>query len=149
GLSPQDVSNAILTQNVILPAGAAKIGTREYDVATNSSPEALNDLNKIPIRYVNGSLLSVGDVAFVHDGINPQTNLVRRDGRHSALLPILSNGSASTLSVVRGARTLMPKILAGLPSSPTVDFLFDQSVFGRAATTGSVREGASAGSLTA
>src|SRR5881296_1242163 len=115
GLSPQDVSNAILTQNVILPAGTAKIGTREYDVATNSSPEVLNDLNKIPIRYLNGSLLSVGDVAFVHDGFNPQTNLVRRDGRHSALLPILSNGSASTLSVVSGARQLMPKILAGLP----------------------------------
>ena len=149
GLSPQDVSNAILTQNVILPAGTAKIGTREYDVATNSSPEVLNDLNKIPIRYVNGSLLSVGDVAFVHDGFNPQTNLVRRDGRHSALLPILSNGSASTLSVVSGARTLMPKILAGLPSSLKVDFLFDQSVFVRAAITGVVREGAIAASLTA
>src|SRR2546422_2905248 len=149
GLSPQDVSNAILTQNVILPAGTAKIGTREYDVATNSSPEVLNDLNKIPIRYVNGSLLSVGDVAFVHDGFNPQTNLVRRDGRHSALLPILSNGSASTLSVVSGARTLMPKILAGLPSSLKVDFLFDQSLFVRAAITGVVREGAIAASLTA
>ncbi|PYQ04152.1 MAG: RND transporter [Acidobacteria bacterium] len=149
GLSPQDVSNAILTQNVILPAGTAKIGTREYDVATNSSPEVLNDLNKIPIRYVNGSLLSVGDVAFVHDGFNPQTNLVRRDGRHSALLPILSNGSASTLSVVSGARQLMPKILAGLPSSLKVDFLFDQSLFVRAAITGVVREGAIAASLTA
>src|SRR5881296_4543628 len=149
GLSAQDVSNAILTQNVILPAGTAKIGTREYDVATNSSPEVLNDLNKIPIRYLNGALLSVGDVAFVHDGFNPQTNLVRRDGRHSALLPILSNGSASTLSVVSGARQLMPKILAGLPSSLKVDFLFDQSLFVRAAITGVVREGAIAASLTA
>jgi multidrug efflux pump subunit AcrB len=55
GLSPQDVSNAILTQNIILPAGTSKIGTREYDVATNSSPVILNDLNKIPIRYVNGA----------------------------------------------------------------------------------------------
>src|SRR5438094_3954207 len=79
GLSPQDVANAILTQNVILPAGTTKIGTREYDVATNSSPEVLNDLNKIPIRYVNASLLSVGHAAFLHDGFNPQTNLVRRD----------------------------------------------------------------------
>src|SRR5207244_392651 len=119
-----------------------------YDVAINSSPEILNDLNKIPIRYLNGSLLSVGDVAFVHDGFNPQTNLVRRDGRHSALLPILSNGSASTLSVVSGARQLMPKILAGLPSSLKVDFLFDQSLFVRAAIMGVVREGAIAAALT-
>src|SRR6266496_4200241 len=39
GLSPQDVTNAILTQNIILPAGTAKIGTREYDIALNGSPE--------------------------------------------------------------------------------------------------------------
>src|SRR5256712_8734492 len=149
GLSPQDVTNAILTQSIILPAGTAKIGTREYDIALNGSPVILNDLNYIPIRYVNGAMVNVGDVAFVHDGFNPQTNLVRRDGRHSALLPILSNGSASTLAVVSGARTLMPKILAGLPSSLRVDFLFDQSVFVRAAITGVVREGAIAASLTA
>jgi multidrug efflux pump subunit AcrB len=148
GLSPQDVSNAILTQNVILPAGTAKIGTREYDIAINSSPELLGDLNKIPIRYVNGATVYVADVAFVHDGFNPQTNLVRRDGRHSALLPILSNGSASTLSVVSSARALMPKILAGLPSSLKVDFLFDQSVFVRGAINGVVREAVIAGCLT-
>src|SRR6184192_194456 len=149
GLSPQDVTNAILTQNVILPAGTAKIGTREYDIATNSSPEFLNELNDIPIRYTNGAMVYVRDVAFVHDGFSPQTNLVRRDGRHSALLPILSNGSASTLTVVNQARQLMPKILAGLPSSLKVDFLFDQSVFVRAAITGVVHEGAIAGCLTA
>jgi len=149
GLSAQDVTNAILAQNVILPAGTVKIGTREYDVATNSSPEALGDLNRIPIRYANGATVYVGDVAFVHDGFNPQTNLVRRDGRHSALLPILSSGSASTLAVVNGARQLMPKILAGLPSSLKVDFLFDQSVFVRAAVTGVIHEGVIAGCLTA
>src|SRR6267142_1774107 len=149
GLSPQDVANAILTQNVIVPAGTVKIGTYEYDVATNSSPVNLDDLNKIPIRYANGATVHVGDVAFVHDGFNPQTNLVRRDGRHSVLLPILSNGSDSTLSVVDQARQLMPKILAGLPPSLKVDFLFDQSVFVRAAITGVVREGAIAGCLTA
>src|SRR5262250_690954 len=149
GLSPQDVANAIFTQNVILPAGTTKIGTREYDVALNGSPEVVNELNQVPLRYVNGAMTYVSDVAFVHDGFNPQTNIVRRDGRHSAMLPILSNGSASTLSVVDGVRQLMPKILAGLPSSLKVDFLFDQSVFVRASITGVVHEAVTAGLLTA
>src|SRR5919106_991198 len=149
GLSPQDVANAIFSQNVILPAGTTKIGTREYDVALNGSPEVLDELNHVPIRYANGVRTYVSDVAFVHDGFQPQTNLVRRDGRHSALLPILSNGSASTLSVVEGVRQLMPRILAGLPSSLKVDFLFDQSVFVRAAITGVVHEALTAGLLTA
>jgi len=148
GLSPPDVNNTILAQNVILPAGTAKMGTIEYDVAINSSPEILDDLNKIPIRYVNGAMVYLGDVAFVHDGFYPQTNLVRRDGRHSVLLPILSNGSASTLKIVAQARQLMPSILTGLPSSLKVDFLFDQSVFVRAAISGVLREGLIAGCLT-
>ena len=149
GLSPQDVTSAIFAGNVILPSGTTKIGKFEYDVALNGSPEVINELNHVPIRYVNGVTTYVGDVAFVHDGFNPQTNLVRRDGRHSALLPILSNGSTSTLKVVDGARQLMPKILAGLPSRLKVDFLFDQSVFVRAAITGVVHEAATAGLLTA
>ena len=148
GLSPQDVTNAIVSQNVILPAGTAKMGTREYDVAVNGSPAVLDDLNRIPIRYANGAMVYVGDVAFVHDGFQPQTNLVRRDGRHSVLLPILSNGSASTLTVVTAARQMMPKILAGLPSSLKVDFLFDQSIFVRAAVSGVLREGVIAAGLT-
>jgi multidrug efflux pump subunit AcrB len=148
GLSPQEVTHAISNQNVILPAGTAKMGTREYDIAMNGSPALLDELNRAPIRYVNGAMVYVGDVAFVHDGFQPQTNLVRRDGRHSAMLPILSNGSASTITVVDGVRQMMPKILAGLPSSLKVDFLFDQSVFVRAAVTGVLHEGVIAAGLT-
>jgi multidrug efflux pump subunit AcrB len=98
---------------------------------------------------VNGATVYLRDVAFVHDGFTPQTNLVRRDGLHSALLPVLTSGSASTLSVVSAVRALMPKIQAGLPKSLNVEFLFDQSVFVRASISGVLREGAIAACLTA
>src|SRR5207253_3771622 len=102
-----------------------------------------------PVKSVNGATVYLRDVAFVHDGFTPQTNLVRRDGRHSALLPVLTSGSASTLTVVSAVRALMPKIQAGLPKSLNVDFLFDQSLFVRASITGVLREGAIAACLTA
>ena len=142
GSLAQDINNADPAQNIVRSPGTAKMGPIEYDVAINSSPELLAQLNDIPIRYVNGAMVYLRDVAFVHDGFSPQTNLVRRDGRHSALLPVLTSGSASTLSVVSGVRQLMPKIQAGLPKSLNVDFLFDQSVFVRASITGVLREGA-------
>ena len=148
GISAQDISSAILTQNVIVSGGTIKMGPIEYDVAINGSPEILADLNNIPLRYVNGTTVYLRDVAFVHDGYSPQTNLVRKDGRPSALLPVLTSGGGSTLSVVKGVRTLMPTIQAGLPKSLNVDFLFDQSVFVRASITGVVREAAIAACLT-
>src|SRR6266487_3737764 len=65
GLSPTDVSNAINTQNVVRSPGTIKMGSLEYDVAINSSPERLGQLNDIPLKYVNGAMVYVRDVAFV------------------------------------------------------------------------------------
>jgi multidrug efflux pump subunit AcrB len=149
GLSPQDVLSALLSQNVILPAGTAKMGVREYDVALNGSPAVLEELNELPIKSVNGALIKMRDVAHVHDGFAPQTNLVRRNGLHSVMLSILKSGNASTLAVVRDVKELMPKILAGMPPSLKADLLFDQSLFVRAAISGVLREGAIAAGLTA
>jgi CzcA family heavy metal efflux pump len=148
GISPDEVTNAILAQNYIVSGGTIKMGPIEYDVAVNSSPQILADLNKIPLRYVHGAMVYVGDVAFVHDGYSPQTNLVRNDGRASALLPVLTSGNASTLDVVKGVRSLMPKIQAGMPKSLKVQFLFDQSIFVLSSIKGVIREGATAGCLT-
>src|SRR5438105_4830607 len=148
GISPQEVTTSLLNSNLVVSPGTVKMGPIEYDVGINSSPEVLTELNNIPLRYSNGAMVYMRDVAFVHDGFQPQTNLVRRDGRAGALLPILTSGRTSTLSVVKGVRQVMPKIQAGLPKALSVDFLFDQSVFVRSAISGVVREGAIAGCLT-
>ncbi|HWW93544.1 MAG TPA: efflux RND transporter permease subunit, partial [Vicinamibacteria bacterium] len=88
GLSPLDVVNAISAQNLILPAGTAKIGAFQYNVDMNGSPATIQELNDIPIKTVGTSTLYIHDVAFVRDGFPPQTNIVRVDGRRSTLMTI-------------------------------------------------------------
>src|SRR4030095_16506862 len=149
GLSPQDVLDAMLRQNVILPAGTAKMGDREDDGALNASPTVLADLDQLPIKTVGGAVVRMSDVAHVHDGFSPQTNLIRRDGKHSVMLSVLKSGNASTLAVVQGVKDLMPRILAGMPPEMKADLLFDQSLFVRAAISGVLREGLIAAGLTA
>jgi multidrug efflux pump subunit AcrB len=148
-LAPTDVVNALNAQNLILPSGTAKIGPTEYDVALNSSPNVLDELNDLPVKTVNGAVIRVGDVAMVHDGYQPQTNVVRLDGVRGVLLTILKSGAASTLDVVRGVKAAMPRILVGLPPELETKEFADQSLFVRTAVTGVVREGVIAASLTA
>ena len=149
GLSPTDVAAAINAQNLILPAGTAKMGIREYTVHLNSSPDAISAINDIPVRSARGTTVYIRDVAQVHDGYAVQTNVVRQDGRRGALLTILKGGGASTLDIVRRVREALPRIQATLPASLKIDLLADQSLFVRASLNGVVREAAIAACLTA
>ena len=85
GLSPNDVVNAVGTQNLILPAGTVKIGTLENDVDLNASPKTVEELNDLPIKTVGTNTIYVRDVAHVRDGYPPQTNIVHVDGQRAAL----------------------------------------------------------------
>jgi len=148
-LAPQDVVNAFNAQNFVLPSGSAKIGETEYNVALNSNPPELAALNNMPVKTVNGAVIRVGDVAQVHDGFQPQQNVVRLDGVRGVLLTIFKSGAASTLRVVEGVKKAMPKILSTLPPELEVKEFADQSLFVRAAVNSVVKEGVIAAFLTA
>src|SRR5579884_3565411 len=148
GLSATDISNTMNLQNLILPAGTAKIGAREYQIQVNSSPGLVSQLNDLPIKTVNGGTVYIHDVAQVRDGFTPQTNIVRQNGRRAALLTVLKNGKASTLDIVAAVKSALPRILAGLPGDLIVRPLFDQSLFVRASIGGVLREAGIAAALT-
>src|ERR1700733_13763698 len=93
GLSPNDVTNALNLQNLILPSGTAKIGTKEYPVKMNSSPDILSELNNYPVKQVGNATIYLKDIGFVHDGFATQTNVVKQNGQPSTLLNILRSGS--------------------------------------------------------
>ncbi|MET0591442.1 MAG: efflux RND transporter permease subunit, partial [Polyangiaceae bacterium] len=149
GLSPRDVTNAIVQQNVILPTGTAKMGENEYPVSMNSSPEVIRELGDLPIKTDRGTTIYVRDVANVRDGYSPQTNMVHVEGRRSVLMSILKNGAASTLDIAKSARDMLPGIVAKIPKELKVNLLFDQSLFVRAAIDGVAKEAIIAAGLTA
>ena len=148
GLSANDVVTAVSTQNLILPAGTAKMGRYEYQVDMNSSPSRVDELNNLPIRTVSGSTIYIRDVAHVRDGYPPQTNIVRVDGSRSVLSSILKTGNASAIDVVAAVKSKLPRILADAPHKIQMALVADQSLFVRASINGVIREGAIAACLT-
>jgi multidrug efflux pump subunit AcrB len=150
GLSALDVVNAISLQNLILPTGTSKIGSKEYNVdVPNAAPQTMDELNRIPIKTIGNTTIYVKDVAWVRDGFPPQTNIVRVDGQRSVLLTIQKGGNASTLDVISGIKALLPQIAAGVPPQLKMQPLADQSIFVLGAISGVVREALIAACLTA
>ena len=140
GVSAQDVVGSLLTNNVILPAGQARIGDTEYDVLLNSSPMEVSEFNTMPLKVVNGVTVLLGDVAHVHDGYAVQTNIVRVNGRRATYLAILRKAGASTLAVVDAVRRALPSVMATAPKGAQLSLDFDQSMFVRAAIASVLRE---------
>ena len=150
GLSALDVVNAIALQNLILPTGTSKIGGTEYQVTVpNAAPQTMDDLNRIPIKTIGDTTIYIKDVAWVHNGSPPQTNIVRVNGQRSVLLTIQKGGNASTLSVISGIKSLLPQIATTVPPQLKMQPLSDQSVFVKGAISGVVREALIAACLTA
>src|ERR1700723_954469 len=103
-VSAEDIVNAVSAQNLILPAGDQKIGKFDWNVALNASPTVLDKINDLPVKKIDGTIIYVHDVAFVHQGSPPQTNVVRVNGARAALMTILKAGSASTLVIIDGVK---------------------------------------------
>ena len=147
-LSAEDLENALAAQDQIIPAGTIKVGGSEYYVKLNDTPSAIEELNSLPIKQVNGSTIYFRDVGHVYDGSPPQTNIVRMNGRRGVLMTILKSGRTSTLDIVSNILALIPRLKQTLPPSLKIVPLADQSIFVRAAISGVVREGVIAAALT-
>ncbi len=147
-LSATDIGNALALQNQINPVGTEKIGAYEFTVDLNDSPKAVADFNNLPVKVVNGTVVFMRDVAYVHDGSPPQTNVVELDGRKGVLMSVLKIGSASTLDIIDGIKARLPGIEATLPPGVNLTFVGDQSAFVKSSVAAVVREGLIAAALT-
>jgi multidrug efflux pump subunit AcrB len=147
-ISASDLVTAIGQQDVITPVGTQKIGSKEYVVNLNDSPETIEALNDLPIKTVNGATVRIGDVAHVHDSYPPQINLVRVDGSNAVLMTILKAGSASTIDVINGVKTLMPRLREIVPPELKLSLVGDQSTFVESAVHSVIFEGVLAAALT-
>jgi len=148
-LTQSDVTNAINNQALVFPSGTTKFGALQYPIDINTFPTRIDNLNELPIKVVDGTQITVGDVAQVRDGYDPQQNIVRQDGVRSTLMSIFKSGTASTLSVVSGAKQAMANVLKTVTTAVNIKEFADQSLFVRAAVSGVVREGVIAAALTA
>jgi len=140
GLAPIDIVNALQASNLILPAGTARMGGREYTIGMNSSPTSVEQFNQIPLKVAGGQAVLLGDVAKVYDGYADQTSMVHVNGNRATYLAILKHAEASTLAVVDATRDMLPAIKAAAPEGLEMRLDFDQSTFVRAAIKGVVGE---------
>jgi multidrug efflux pump subunit AcrB len=148
-ISAAEVNAAVTRQNLTLPAGSLREGERELPVEINASPENVQAFLDLPIRSVDGRMILLRDVANVRDGEAVSTNVARLNGQNAVMVSILKLGGASTVEIIDGMMKRLPEIRASAPSGMSIEPIFDQSVFVRAAVHGVEHEILLVGTLVA
>ena len=141
GLSIWDVVQTLNRQNIIWPAGFAKIGTQSYNVFVNALlGDPKKSIDNVPIKVAHGQPVYIKDIGEAKDSYRIQTNPVRVDGRKSVYIPLLKQEGANTVKVVEATRKAL-KTFYGLPKSLHLSVIFDQSVYIKDSAASLEREG--------
>ena len=145
GLSLLDVQEALLRENVLIPAGNAKMGGLDFQIFTNALPETVEALNDTPIKQVDGAPVLMRDVGEVRDAGQIQSNIVRINGARQVYIPIYRQPGANTIEIVDGIKARLARILSRLKEmnsddpkmqSLVLSVAMDQSVGVRQSITG-------------
>jgi multidrug efflux pump subunit AcrB len=145
GLSLLDVQRALKQQNVLIPAGNAKMGDLDFQIFTNALPDTVAELNETPIRMVDGAPVLMRDVGEVRDAGQIQSNVVRINGARQVYIPIYRQPGANTIEIVDAIKDRLSRILSRLKEMNSDDprmqglvlsVVMDQSVGVRKSITG-------------
>ena len=128
-LSPDEVVNALVKNNVITPSGNLRVDSTMYLTTINSLEDSVSQFQDIPIKSNGSTTIFFKDVARVADAADITVDYVLINGKRSVYIPVVKTADASTWDVVQALRAKIPEMKSLLPADIDLRYAFDQSVF--------------------
>lgn len=126
-MSTAEVVKALLSGNVIAPAGDIRIGGLDRITPSNAVVSGLQNLADLPIRTGAGPTVYMHDVGTVEDGSDITLGYALVNGHRTVYLPVTKRADASTLTVVKEVKSSLGRFANVLPPDVQVFYEFDQS----------------------
>ncbi|MBN0988520.1 efflux RND transporter permease subunit [Amphritea pacifica] len=126
---PQDIENALRSQNVEIPAGRIESDQREFSVLAKTDLNTVGQFEDIIIRNDNNYAVRVRDVARVEIAPEDERRKSRFKGKSAVALGVVKQSTANPLDVSNGIQERLPQITAALPEGVNVEIAYDSSIF--------------------
>jgi multidrug efflux pump subunit AcrB len=126
-MSTGEVVKALLSGNVIAPAGDIRIGNLDRITPMNAVVSDVHDLANLPVRTGSGPTVFMHDIGTVEDSSDITLGYALVNGRRTVYLPVTKRADASTLSVVNEVKESMSRFANLLPPDVQVSYELDQS----------------------
>jgi multidrug efflux pump len=128
-LTPQDIEDALRSQNVEIPAGLIESREREFTVLSETDLRTPAQFNDMIIRLTGGYLVRLSDVGHAELGTENDRLSVRFKGNEAVALGVVKQATANPLDVSQEVRGRLPAVIDALPAGMQVEIAYDSSVF--------------------
>ncbi|MBV9168949.1 MAG: efflux RND transporter permease subunit [Chloroflexi bacterium] len=133
GITVPQVSQALSSSNVSVPAGSVPVGTENFNVVPSGLFKSPHDIQNVVIaNTTTGGSVTVGNVATVTEGHKTQYSLQRLNGEDAVGLSITANSDANTVQVSDAVQGQLRHLEQLLPAGTHTTIVEDQSLFTRA-----------------
>ncbi len=127
GLNVSQIANVLKAENLSVPGGNIKVGTRDFSVSVTGEIDCVEEINDIVLRSVGTHPVRVRDVATVVDGYRETDAYARTGERRSVAFFVQKQTGTNTLAVANGVRAEMDRIMGELPEDVKVIEIVDSS----------------------
>jgi hydrophobic/amphiphilic exporter-1 (mainly G- bacteria), HAE1 family len=127
GISPEQVANAVRTENQELPVGAIRSLQQERVIQIEARIQRPEDFGRIIVARKNGVPIRVEQLATVQDGAQERENLALYNGQRTLLLTVQKSQDENTIAVVDGLQKTLRELQANLPPGIQLQQITDGS----------------------
>ena len=128
-LSSDQIINAIVRNNRLIPAGSLDNGEGRFSVKVPSIIEDPRDVLNIPIKTAGDTVITIGDVAQVRRTFKDRTSYARVDGRNTISLQIVKRTNYNVLDAIANAKKVAEEFRPQLPAKVKLMYSQDQAPY--------------------
>ncbi len=128
-LSIQQISAALMQNNVQMPSGWIENENQEFTIQTAGEYTTVDQIANTAIATINDAVIRIKDVAKVVDGFKEQRQHIWTNGSPAVMLMVQKQSDANTVTVCRNVISRFDEIEAELPKGVSIEIFWDQSDF--------------------
>lgn len=121
------VADALQREGVDTPIGAVEAGGRRFNLQGSGAYNSLEEINRVPLRAADGSLVTVGDIADVAWSNDQQAHITRFNGERAVFVSARARLGEDIFPVLEAVRARIDAFQGTLPANITLHRGFDQS----------------------
>lgn len=135
GLTPLDVQNAVLSQNVELPTGRVEGDMTELTVRTRGQLKNPEEFNNLIVKENGDNIVKFQDIGYAELGPQNERGILKRDGIPMVGVVLRPQPGSNSIAIVDEFYKRLENIKKDLPADIKLGIGFDQTNYIRESIT--------------